>query len=100
MSWRTRLARLFRPESMPPVEPAGDPQRIAETQAVLTEMRPYLIADGGDVDLLEVTDEGTVRVRFRGACRSCGARTLTLHGALAPRLRERLPWFTCLVDDD
>jgi Fe-S cluster biogenesis protein NfuA len=71
---------------------AGDPQRVREVQAVLDQLRPRFRADGGDVRLLAVQG-GTVRVRLWGACRSCAASTLTLRGALEPRLRDQLPWF-------
>lgn len=73
----------------------GDPERVAEVEAVLREMRPRLRADGGDVRLIGV-DANTVRVELRGACSSCAAQTLTLKGALEPLLRDRLPWFEAL----
>lgn len=71
---------------------SGDPERVAEAEAVLAELRPAVAADGGDIRLVAVED-GTVRVTLHGACRSCAASVLTLKGALEPRLRERLPWF-------
>jgi Fe-S cluster biogenesis protein NfuA len=75
------------------VVPSGDPERVAEVQAALDELRPLLRADGGDAVLLAVED-GRVRLRFVGACSGCAASSLTLRGALEPRLRERLPWVT------
>ena len=75
--------------------PVGDPVRVAEAERVLAELRPSVAADGGDIRLLEVRG-GTVRVSLHGACRSCAASTLTLRGALEPRLRERLRWFEAL----
>ena len=71
---------------------SGDPQRVAEVEAILAELRPRFRADGGDVRLLGV-DGGRVRVELRGACRSCAASVLTLKGSLEPRLREGLVWF-------
>ncbi len=48
--------------------------------AVLERMRPYLQADGGDVRLLEITDEGTVKVQLTGTCKKCPYRQQTLAG--------------------
>jgi Fe-S cluster biogenesis protein NfuA len=75
----------------PPAEPRGDPARVREVQALLDELRPALAIDGGDVQLLEVFEDG-VRLRLTGACTSCGSQADTLRHALVPRLTERLPW--------
>jgi len=75
----------------PPAAPRGDPVRVLEVQALLEELRPALAIDGGNVQLLEVFEDG-VRLRLTGACTSCGSQAETLRHALAPRLTERLPW--------
>jgi Fe-S cluster biogenesis protein NfuA len=74
-----------------PAEPRGDPARVREVQRVLDELRPALAIDGGDVQLLEVFEDG-VRLRLTGACTGCGSQGETLRHALVPRLTERLPW--------
>lgn len=93
-----RLARVLRrwlggPDRAAPVEVPGDSARVAAVRAVLGDLEHLLAADGGAVDLLEVTDDGWVRLRFRGACDTCAAQPLTLRGALEPELRRRCaPW--------
>ncbi|MHC4262485.1 MAG: NifU family protein [Planctomycetota bacterium] len=72
--------------------PGTDPARVGEVEKVLTELRPSVVADGGDIRLVGI-DGGTVTVSLHGACRSCSASVLTLRGALEPRLAEALPWF-------
>jgi Fe-S cluster biogenesis protein NfuA len=72
----------------------GDPDRIAAVEAVLAEVRPALRADGGDLRLAEVGDDGLVVLTAHGACKGCGASLLTVQGGIAPKLRERLAWFT------
>lgn len=79
-----------------PPAPSGDAARVAEVEAVLSELRPAFLADGGDIRLDSVDDAGRVRVRLVGACHTCQASVLTLRGALEPRLRERLDWFAGL----
>jgi Fe-S cluster biogenesis protein NfuA len=59
-------------------------------EAVLEEIRPALQADGGDVELVNVT-EGVVEVRLKGACSSCPMSTMTLKQGIERLLKERLP---------
>ena len=42
-----------------------------KVEAVLDEIRPSLQADGGDVELIDVTEDGIVKVRLKGACAGC-----------------------------
>jgi Fe-S cluster biogenesis protein NfuA len=56
----------------------------------LEELRPALVMDGGDVELLEV-QEGVVRVRLLGACAGCPMAAMTLVGFVEERLRAAVP---------
>jgi Fe-S cluster biogenesis protein NfuA len=57
---------------------------------VLNEMRPYLMADGGNVELVEL--EGPiVKLRLQGACGSCPSSAMTLRMGIERRLREMIP---------
>jgi Fe-S cluster biogenesis protein NfuA len=59
-------------------------------ETVLDEMRPYLIADGGNVELVEL-DGPIVKLRLQGACGSCPSSTMTLRMGIERRLREFIP---------
>lgn len=59
-------------------------------ESVLDELRPYLMADGGNVELVEI-DGPTVRLRLQGACGSCPSSTMTLRMGIERRLREFIP---------
>lgn len=59
-------------------------------ETVLDEMRPYLMADGGNVELVEI-DGPIVRLRLQGACGSCPSSTMTLKMGIERRLREIIP---------
>ena len=72
--------------------PEGDPDRVAEVTEVLDSLRHLFQADGGDVRLLGVTEDGWVRLRFVGACHGCAAQPLTIRGAVEPELRRRHAW--------
>jgi Fe-S cluster biogenesis protein NfuA len=59
-------------------------------ETVLDEMRPYLMADGGNVELVEI-DGPIVKLRLQGACGSCPSSTMTLKMGIERRLREMIP---------
>jgi len=58
---------------------------------VLDQVRPTLQADGGDVELIGVTDDGIVKVQLTGACGSCPFSTMTLKHGIEARLKEMIP---------
>ncbi|MDX2256264.1 MAG: NifU family protein [Pseudanabaenaceae cyanobacterium bins.39] len=57
---------------------------------VLDELRPYLMSDGGNVELVEI-DGPIVRLRLQGACGSCPSSTMTLRMGIERKLREEIP---------
>ncbi len=57
---------------------------------VLEMIRPSLIADGGDVRLVEIKDDGTVVVELTGACKGCPLSSLTLANGIERILKERV----------
>ena len=59
-------------------------------ERVLEEIKPYLQADGGDVELVSVED-GVVKVRFLGGCAGCPFKTTTLKSGIERYLKEKLP---------
>ena len=63
-------------------------KKVEET---LMSIRPRLQADGGDVELIDVNDEGIVSVRLVGACRGCPGAIMTLKMGIERILRERIP---------
>ena len=60
-------------------------------EEALNKIRPSLIADGGNVDLVEVTPEGTVKVRLTGACGGCPMSQMTLKQGIERVIREEVP---------
>jgi Fe-S cluster biogenesis protein NfuA len=69
----------------------NDPATAQRIRAVLDELRPFFTADGGDVEFVECTPEGVVRVRMVGACQGCPSSHNTLQNGLLIALREALP---------
>ncbi|MHB9004304.1 MAG: NifU family protein [Coriobacteriia bacterium] len=63
-------------------------------QAALDIIRPALQADGGDVELVDVSDDGVVQVKLVGACRGCPMSQLTLANGVERVLKEQVPEVT------
>ncbi|MFH0958491.1 MAG: NifU family protein [Pseudomonadota bacterium] len=62
-----------------------------EVQAALDTIRPQLQADGGDAEIVEITDEGIVKLRLKGACGGCPMSQMTLKMGIERVLKERVP---------
>lgn len=65
-------------------------------QAALEQVRPALQADGGDVELLGVKDDGTVQVRLQGACHGCPMAAMTLQMGIERVLKSQVPEVTAV----
>ncbi|MGD9808417.1 MAG: NifU family protein [Deferribacterales bacterium] len=63
-------------------------ERVEE---VLDQVRPTLQADGGDIELLDVSEDGIVKVQLTGACGSCPFSTMTLKHGVEARLKDMIP---------
>lgn len=68
-----------------------------DVAAVLDLIRPSLRADGGDVALVEVSDDGVVSVELQGACKGCPMSQMTLANGIERILKERVPGVTKVV---
>ncbi len=64
---------------------------------VINLIRPAVQADGGDLELVDVTAEGQVQVRFHGACCGCPSSHMTLHHGIERNLRDRVPEVTSVI---
>lgn len=64
-----------------------DKEKIVE---VLNNVRGHLQADGGDAELVEITDEGTVKLKLTGACAGCPMSQMTLKNGIERTLREQV----------
>jgi Fe-S cluster biogenesis protein NfuA len=59
--------------------------------ASLDQLRPFLHADGGDMELVEITDDAVVRVRLIGACKDCSMSIMTLKAGLEEAVKKVAP---------
>ncbi len=63
----------------------------AKVEEVLGTIRPMLQADGGDVELVDVEEDGTVKVRLKGACGGCPMSRITLKRGIEARMKQVIP---------
>ncbi|MBI9109715.1 NifU family protein [Maridesulfovibrio ferrireducens] len=62
-----------------------------KVEAALEKVRPFLQADGGNVELVEVTDKGFAMVRLQGACKGCPMSQKTLRSVIERTLLKEIP---------
>jgi Fe-S cluster biogenesis protein NfuA len=67
-----------------------------KVEQALSKIRPILQADGGDVELVEVGQDGVVKVRLRGACGGCPMSQLTLKMGIERQLKKDVPEVTAV----
>jgi Fe-S cluster biogenesis protein NfuA len=79
-------------------QPAGKSAPVRErVQGVINLIRPAVQADGGDIELVDVTSDGVVQIRFHGACHGCPSSTMTLQMGIERNLREKVPEVTQVI---
>jgi len=64
---------------------------LQRVEDALQTIRPYLEADGGDVKLLEISQEGIVKLELLGACGSCPMSTMTLRAGVEEAIKRAVP---------
>jgi len=62
-----------------------------KVEEILAKIRPALQADGGDIELVEITDDGTVKVRLQGSCAGCPMSQMTLKNYVEAALKDNIP---------
>ncbi|HBU70073.1 MAG TPA: hypothetical protein DEE98_06765 [Elusimicrobia bacterium] len=62
-----------------------------KVEKALNKIRPSLQADGGNVELVDITPDGVVKVRLTGACGSCPMATMTLQNGVVRILKQEVP---------
>jgi len=70
----------------------------ARVEAALEKIRPYLVADGGDIVLVDITDDMVVRVEMKGACNGCPFSMQTLKAGVEIAVKKEVPEIKEVVD--
>ena len=75
----------------------NNPQLIEKINIALEQIRPFLKDDGGDIELVEVTDDLTVKVKFLGACKACNMNPSTLKGGVEEAIKKVIPEIKAVI---
>ncbi len=62
-----------------------------KVEEAIAQIRPFLEADGGNIELIEVTDDKIVRVKLLGACSSCSMSAMTMKSGVEDAIRNVIP---------
>jgi Fe-S cluster biogenesis protein NfuA len=62
-----------------------------KVENVLKKLRPYLQVDGGDVELIEITDDNIAKVKLLGACYTCPLNLMTLRAGIERKIMNEVP---------
>jgi len=64
---------------------------IEKVNKVITQIRPYLVADGGDIEFVRLTDQNEVQVELKGACATCSMSIMTLKQGVEQAMIKAIP---------
>lgn len=64
---------------------------LLRIEDALSVVRPHLIVDGGDVEVVDVTDDMRVKIRWKGMCESCSMSAMTLRAGIAEAIKGKIP---------
>jgi Fe-S cluster biogenesis protein NfuA len=68
-----------------------DTDILDKIEASLDTMRPYLKDDGGNVEIVDITDEGVLRLRLLGSCSSCPQSFMTMKAGIETAVKQAVP---------
>jgi Fe-S cluster biogenesis protein NfuA len=88
---------VFMSATASPNSPASIKDRV---ESVINWLRPIIQSDGGDIELVDVSAEGVVHIRFHGACVGCPSLGSTLQMGIERSLREKVPEVTQVIAVD
>ena len=71
---------------------------IQKIEGALTTIRPYLESDGGDIVLVEVTDQMIVKVKLIGSCKTCNVSMMTLKNGVEVAIKRAVPEIKEVID--
>jgi Fe-S cluster biogenesis protein NfuA len=66
-------------------------QLIEKVDKALNDIRPHLAVDGGNVEVVDITDENVVKIKWLGACEGCSMSAMTMRAGIEQTLKSKLP---------
>ncbi len=72
-------------------------KRMQEIDLALDELRPHLAADGGNVEIIDITDEQNLRIKWLGNCEGCSMSAFTLKAGIEQVIKSKFPDINSVV---
>ena len=76
---------------------ANKEQLINRVNEALEDVRPHLKVDGGDVEVVDITDEKVVEIKWLGACESCNMSRMTMKAGIEQAIKSKIPEISGVV---
>jgi Fe-S cluster biogenesis protein NfuA len=70
---------------------------LKRIEAALNDIRPFLQVDGGNVEVVDVTDDMTVQIKWLGMCENCSMSAMTMKAGIEQAIKSRLPEIKSVV---
>lgn len=70
---------------------------IKRVDLALDSIRPHLKVDGGDVEIVDITDDGVLKIKWLGSCQSCSMSPMTLKAGLEQAVKSRVPEVSSVI---
>lgn len=70
---------------------------LADIDNALNDVRPHLAVDGGDVELVDVTEDKVVKIKWLGACEGCNMSVMTMRAGIEQAIKSKIPNITGVV---
>jgi Fe-S cluster biogenesis protein NfuA len=67
---------------------------LAEVELALNDIRPHLLVDGGNVEIVDITDEGILQIKWMGNCESCNMSLFTMKAGIEQAVKSKVPRIT------
>lgn len=64
---------------------------LEKAKGALDEIRPFLMEDGGDLEIIELTDDNVLKIEFKGACSNCSMNNMTFKNGVEDAIRRLVP---------
>ncbi|HMG16572.1 MAG TPA: NifU family protein [Saprospiraceae bacterium] len=65
-------------------------------ESALDDIRPHLMVDGGNVEIIDITDEGVVQIKWMGNCESCNMSLFTMKAGIEQAIKNKVPQITSI----
>ena len=69
----------------------ADPEMISRVEEALDEVRPHLAVDGGNVELVEITDKFIIKLKWLGTCENCSMSEMTMKAGVENAIKNKVP---------